>query len=272
MRFSIITANYNGASFLEETLASILSQRQPGIEVECIVVDGGSTDGSHTIIQRFRDEIDHLIIEKDSGPANAINKGLALAGGEFIAWLNADDIYAPDALKRVAQCLEESSGEVAFCFGRCPIIDADGQEIRHGITRFKELFFPFSSRFVHQSINYISQPALFFRRSAFARAGYLREDLVAAWDYEFILRLWRQGRGVCIAGAPLAAFRWHAGSISGRNFSRQFKEEFEAARDDAGLFSPQTLFHYGVRWGIVAAYSAMTGVRKLQSRGREDDR
>ena len=261
MRFSIITANYNSAAFLEETLLSIVSQRQPGVEIECIIVDGGSTDDSHQIIQKFKNEIDHLIIEKDTGPANAINKGLALASGEVIAWLNADDVYSAGALQRVAECFEKSSGDVAFCFGRCPIINEKGEEIRAGITRFKEIFFPVSSRFVYQSINYISQPALFFRKQAFERAGFLREDLVAAWDYEFILRLWREGKGITLPGAPLAAFRWHEGSISGRNFSRQFKEELEAAKNDAGLFSLQTLLHYGVRWGIVAAYYGMSALR-----------
>lgn len=267
MRFSIITPNYNGASFLEETIVSVLNQKQSGLELEYIVVDGGSTDGSHAIIDQYRAAIDHLIIEKDSGPANAINKGLAMATGDVVAWLNADDIYYPDTLKRVAQGFGQSDRQVAFCFGRCPIINDQGGVIREGITAFKEFFFPFSCRFLHQSINYISQPALFFRRSTIASAGYLREDWVAAWDYEFILRLWREGQGKVVPGAPLAAFRWHETSISGQNFSRQFKEEFEAAKEDAGLLSLQTLLHYAVRWGIVAAYSGMSGMRRFQSRG-----
>lgn len=267
MRFSIITANFNSASFLEETLVSIMSQKQPGVELECIVVDGESTDGSHAIIEKYRDSIDHLVIEKDSGPANAINKGLKLATGDIIAWLNADDIYYANTLKRVAECFVQSGEGIAFCFGGCPIINEKGQEIREGITRFKEYFFPYSSRFLYQSINYISQPSLFFRRSALAKVGFLREDLVAAWDYEFILRLWQEGAGKVVPGPPLAAFRWHEASISGQNFTRQFKEEYEAAKNDAGLISLQTLLHYGVRWGIVAAYSTMSGLRKLQGRG-----
>lgn len=267
MRFSIITANYNTGAFLEGTLLSILKQKQPGVELECIVVDGGSTDGSHEIIEKFRGSIDQLVIEKDSGPANAINKGLALATGEVIAWLNADDIYYADTLQRVAQCFAQGGAGVVFCFGGCPIINEEGLEIRAGITGFKEFFFPYSSRFLHQAINYISQPALFFRRSALAKVGFLREDMVAAWDYEFILRLWREGTGKVVPGAPLAAFRWHEASISGQNFSLQFKEEFEAAKNDAGLFSLQTFLHFGVRWGIVAAYSGMSVKRKLQGIG-----
>lgn len=265
MRFSIITANFNGASFLEETITSVLAQQVDGVDLEYIVVDGGSTDGSLAIIEKYRDSIAHLIVEKDNGPANAINKGFTLATGDVVAWLNADDIYQKDCLKRVQQCFTENGDTMAFCFGGCPIINEQGKEIREGITRFKSAFFPYSSRFLYRSINYISQPATFFRGSVRERAGLLREDLVAAWDYDFILRLWGEGKGKYIPGAPLAAFRWHEGSISGRNFSRQFKEEFEAARNDAGLWSVPTLLHYGVRWGIVAAYSCMSCFRRVKN-------
>jgi hypothetical protein len=87
--------------------------------------------------------------------------------------------------------------------------------------------------------------------------------MVAAWDYEFILRLWRCGNTVHIPGAPTAAFRWHEQSISGQNFRIQFQEEYEAARADAGRFSPQTLLHFFVRWGIVGIYSLMAWLKKM---------
>ena len=141
MRFSIITANFNGASFLEETITSVLAQQVDGVDLEYIVVDGGSTDGSLAIIEKYRDSIAHLIVEKDNGPANAINKGFTLATGDVVAWLNADDIYQKDCLKRVQQCFTENGDTMAFCFGGCPIINEQGKEIREGITRFKSAFF-----------------------------------------------------------------------------------------------------------------------------------
>ena len=153
----------------------------------------------------------------------------------------------------------------ALCFGHCPIINEDNQEIRKGITRFKEMFYPISCRFVIQSINYISQPAMVFRRSALEAAGPLRQDLKAAWDYEFILRLWRQGGAVRVARPALANFRWHPGSISGQFFKLQFKEEYEAAVADAGKFSLQALLHWFVRWGIVGCYSLMASRREKAS-------
>ncbi|XCN73552.1 MAG: glycosyltransferase family 2 protein [Candidatus Electrothrix aestuarii] len=268
MRFSIITPSYNSALYLEQTIESVLRQQEgEGVSLEYIVVDGGSTDGSQKIIAQYAEYITHTIIEPDTGPANAINKGLRLASGDVIAWLNADDLYYPRTLERVRQALE-CRPAAAFCFGACPIVDEQGKEIRAGITRFKEFFYPFSSRFTYQCINYLSQPAMFFRRQAVDRAGLLSENMVAAWDYDFILRLWHFGDAVQVAGAPLSAFRWHEGSISGQNFQTQFQEEYLAAQVDAGVLSLQTVLHFFVRWGIVGAYSAMA---QLRARGQQKD-
>ncbi|MCO6401016.1 MAG: glycosyltransferase [Verrucomicrobia bacterium] len=263
MKISLITPNWNGARYLDACLRSIQQQRESGVELEHLVVDGGSTDGSLQIIERYRDSIDQLIVEPDRGPADAINKGFRRATGELVGWLNADDVYYPDTLARVV-AVAEKHPRAAFYFGRCRIVDDADREIRKGITRFKECFFPISSRFTFQCINYISQPATMFRRSAVESAGLLREDLKAAFDYEFFLRLWRKGGAVRIPGPPIAGFRWHSASISGQHFARQFKEEYEAARADAGRFSLQTLLHFGVRWGIVGSYTLMT--RKTRTR------
>ncbi len=253
---TIITANRNGARHLEACLESVIAQRRDGVALEYIVIDGDSDDDSPTIIARHAAGIDHVIREADAGPAAAINKGLRLATGELVGWLNADDRYYPGALRRVVEAFARQPRQ-ALGFGHCPIVDEADTEIRRGITRFKACFFPFSCRFAIQSINYISQPAMVFRRAALTGAGLLREDLQAAWDYEFVLRLWRQGGGFHISGPPLAAFRWHAGSISGQHFRQQFREEYEAAVADAGRYSPQALLHWAVRHGIVGCYVVM---------------
>lgn len=261
MRFTVITPNFNGEAYLEKAVRSVLAQRLSGVELEYILVDGGSTDRSMEIVDRYALQIDRIISEPDSGPAAAINKGLAMATGDILSWLNADDFYFPHALKRAGAVMAKYP-DAPFCFGACPIIDGEEQEIRRAITRFKEAFFPLSSRFTLQCLNYVSQPAMFFRRSAQEKAGMLREDWTAAWDYDFLLRLWRQGRAVRVRGTPLAAFRWHEGSIGGRSFFIQFKEELDAVVQDAGPSAPQTLIHHGVRWGIVGIYLLMAWLRK----------
>lgn len=265
MRCSVVTPNYNGAAFLERTVTSVLAQDGGEVELEYIVVDGGSSDGSLDILERHAGGIARCIVEPDSGPANAINKGLRLATGEIISWLNADDVYFPGALSRVVAVARRHPG-AGMWFGRCPIIDGYDREIRRGITRFKELFFPLSSRFTFQCINYLSQPALFLSRRALDQALPLREDMVAAWDYDFLLRIWRCGPAAFVPGEPLAAFRWHQGSISGRHFRTQFQEELEAVRREVGGLSPQSLIHGLVRWGIVGAYSLMAARRRAIER------
>ena len=266
MTISVIMPNFNGARFLEEAIQSVIRQRDAVGELEFIVVDGGSDDGSRDILQRFDGDIDRVICEPDEGPADAINKGLAVARGDVLGWLNADDCYYPGALSRVRAAMTAQTS-AAHCFGHCAIINEEGVEIRAGITRVKELFFPVSSRFTMQCINYVSQPGTFFRRTAYEAAGPLRMDLTAAWDYEFFLRIWRQGGAVRIKTPALAAFRWHEGSISGQHFGTQFKEEWEAAAMDAGRFSLQALIHLCVRWGIVASYSMMASHRKRVESG-----
>lgn len=256
MKFTVITPSYHSAAYLDRCVRSVLAQRKEDVDLEYIVLDGGSTDGTVEILRGYGDAIDRVISEPDHGPADAINKGFALSTGDVIAWLNADDEYAPGALARVAEVMTRHP-EAPFCFGHCPIIDESGLEIRKGVTGVKRACYPVSSRFTFQCINYISQPAMFFRKSAMEKAGPLRLDLKAAWDYEFLLRLWRQGRGIPISDPPLASFRWTSGSISGQHYRRQFDEEYQVARTDAGRWSPQTLIHFGVKWGIVGMYSLM---------------
>jgi len=261
---TIITPNRNGERFLKRCIESVLQQREEGVNLEYIIMDGGSSDQSLKIVESFGASINQVVSEKDRGPASAINKGFRIARGQCVGWLNADDFYYPGALKRIRDAFLRYPDK-ALCFGHCPIVNEEEVEIRKGITRFKEAFYPVSSRFTIQCINYISQPATMFRRDAVLKAGLLREDLKAAWDYEYILRLWRQGGAFCLPNPPLAAFRWHGGSISGRHFKLQFKEEYDAALADAGRFTPQALIHWLVRWGIVGAYSVMAHQRKNKS-------
>ena len=258
MKISILTPNYNGGRWLARGMDSVLAQElAPGDELEYLFLDGGSTDDSLQIAEARRGRLAALVSEKDAGPADALNKGFRLATGDLIGWLNADDVYRPGALAK-AIAAAKAHPEAAFFFGKCRIVDENGGEIRGFPTLVKNACFPFSSRFLIQCINYVSQPSSWFRRSALlAAGGGLRTDFKAAWDYDLTLRLWKQGGGVRIAGGPLADFQWHPGSISGTHYERQFAEEWRAAAEDAGKYSVQAALHWCVRHGIVACYRIM---------------
>lgn len=256
-RISVITPSFNSEKYIEQTLRTVAMQREEGLEVEHLIMDGGSTDGTAAIVAEYAHCHTKFISSKDAGPADAINKGLAMATGEYLCWLNSDDLYAEHALKRAIETLE-AHPKKAFCFGHCPIVNAEGLEIRRFITGFKEFWYPFSCRFMIRTLNYISQPAMVFRRSAFEVTGPLRTDLKAAWDYDLTLRLWQQGGGVRVKRPEMAYFRWTPQSISGSHYARQFEEEYACVREDAGRWALSTFLHRFVSWGIVFCYTRMT--------------
>lgn len=257
MKITILTPNFNGVRWLAQCMDSVLAQElPPGDELEYILLDGGSTDGSLAIAASRRPRLAALVSEQDAGPADALNKGFRMATGDLVGWLNADDVYRPGALAAAAAAARRHLRAALF-FGRCRIVDEAGRAIRGFPSFVKNACFPFSSRFLIQCLNYVSQPASWFRRRALAAAGGLRTDLKAAWDYDLTLRLWRQGGAARIPGGPLADFRWHPASIGGTHYARQFAEEWRIAAADAGRYSPQAAIHWFVWRGIVASYGLM---------------
>lgn len=108
--FSILTPSLNQVSYVDDAVRSVLAQATD-VDIEYIVVDGGSTDGTVDILERYRDQFAHLIVEPDGGQAAALNRGLALATGEFVAFLNTDDLYLPGALSAAATAFTESGAD-----------------------------------------------------------------------------------------------------------------------------------------------------------------
>ena len=129
---SIVTPSFNQGEFLEDTLKSVLAQAYP--ELEYIVVDGGSTDDSVDIIQRYAEQLDWWVSEADHGQSEAINKGFRQATGELIGWVNSDDLLMPGTLLKVAEAFENNPDAV-LVYGDVDSIDADGQvfnTVRYG--------------------------------------------------------------------------------------------------------------------------------------------
>lgn len=223
---TIVTPCLNGAATLPGALESVRSQGYGG-ELEHVVIDGGSTDGTLEILASAPGV--RFVSEPDRGLSDAVNKGIRLATGDVIGWLNADDLYLPGALDRVGRALAERP-DALWATGPCLIMDDDGNEIRQAVTRYKTFFLRHYRYSLHLVQNFVSCPSTFVRRSAFDRVGLLDERFGYSMDYDLWLRLGRLSPPV-ILDQTLAGFRMAPGSLSMSGFERQFVEHAQNARE-----------------------------------------
>lgn len=228
MKISIVTPSFNQHQFIERTMRSVLSQ-QGEFVLEYIIMDGGSTDGSIEIIQRLAatDSRIHWVSEPDHGQSDAINKGLRLATGDVVAFLNSDDVYYPGTLQAVAQAF--TNAKTQWAYGRCRIINEADQEIRHFTTFYKNILLQWYHYWLLLIVNYVSQPATFWRRSLLTEVGYLNEQEHLAMDYELWCRF-GQKYPAYVIHSYLAGFRYYMTSKSGQHFLQQFTDEYRIAR------------------------------------------
>jgi glycosyltransferase involved in cell wall biosynthesis len=211
---SIVTPSYNMAQYLPDTLDSVLSQDYPNIEY--IVMDGGSSDGTLDILERYQGRL-RYVSAPDKGAADAINQGFALAHGEIIGWLNADDTYLPGAIKTAVHRLLEEP-DVTAVYGHAYWVDEKGAILKPYPTR------SFTPEMLADDC-YICQPACFMRRASFEKAGGLDVSLQSSFDYDLWARLARGG-GLATVPDYLATSRMHSENKTLSDRSRVFREGF----------------------------------------------
>jgi glycosyltransferase involved in cell wall biosynthesis len=200
-RISIVTPSYKQVAFLEQTIQSVLTQDYPSLEY--IIVDGNSGDGSLEVIRKYANRLAWWVSEPDSGQAEAITKGMKHANGEYVAWLNSDDLYLPGSIASAIEALEANPA-VGMVFGDAVTIDERGARINRlafGDWGLEELM----------GFRIICQPAVFMRRNIFRQAG----DLDPTYHYLLDHHLWlRIARLAPIRHVPStwAAARHHPGA------------------------------------------------------------
>jgi glycosyltransferase involved in cell wall biosynthesis len=197
---SIVTPSFNQGSFLEETISSVLAQTyQP---IEYIVIDGGSTDDSVEIIQKYADRLTYWVSEPDRGQSHAINKGLQRSTGAVIGWLNSDDTLMPGTVARVVDAMEQDPMVV---HGSVRLIDADSKTITRPKLAKRNQEFGIET-IVGEGL--VNQPGSFWNRAIMERVGYLNEDLNYIMDFELWVRMALGGaRFLRLGDPPLATYR-----------------------------------------------------------------
>lgn len=253
---SIVTPCLNAAATIGRTLESVASQGYPGIEH--IVVDGGSTDGTLELLAESPEV--KVVTEPDDGLSDAVNKGIALATGDLIGWLNADDWYLPGALAAVGDAADANPRAEWFT-GGCPIVDGGGNEIRGGVTAYKNFLLGHYSFPLYLSQNFISCPATFITASALEAVGPLRLDYSYSMDYDLFLRLARRGDPI-ILGRDLAVFAMAEGTKSMTGFDKQFSEHAEQARAHGEGHPVAVAANSVVSQLIVLAYRLLRFIRR----------
>jgi len=234
-KITIVTPSFNQGRYIDRTIQSVLQQEYPNVEY--IVVDGGSTDETLSVLKRYEGQL-RWISEKDSGQSEAINKGFRLAKGEIVAWLNSDDIYLPGALEKVGKYFAEHS-DVMMVYGEGYMIDqSDAIKSRFPFTEpkfdlWKLIYFG----------DYVLQQSTFFRRSVFDAIELLNESLHYTMDWDLFIRIGKRFR-VDYIPEYLGAIREHGEAKTSVGGVKRFEEIRSIIRKHGVMRYPLSYFNY----------------------------
>ncbi len=228
-RITLVTPSYNQGGFIEETLRSVLLQGYPNLEY--IVIDGGSTDGSVEVIKRYEPHLSHWVSESDRGQSHAINKGIAAGSGEVVGWLCSDDLLAPGALWAIGRHFADHP-DCQWLAGRGDFVSVDTGQVkrrRAGMDSPTALmaFWNYGGRG-----SYLPQPSTFWRRSLWDQVEGLREENHLSMDYELWLRF-EERTDLHVIDDVLSVSRLHADCKTVGQRREQVREMMQCAYDAA---------------------------------------
>lgn len=259
-KITIVTPSFNQGQYLEDALKSVLSQNYPNLEY--LVMDGASRDGSVDIIKKYEKQLAYWISAPDNGQSHAIHRGFERATGEILGWLNSDDVLMPDTLKKIARFWQEHPG-CHFVCGDGQYMSADGN-IEHFYV--KAAAYAYDDLLEFYNDKYLPQPSVFFSRQAYENVG----GLDARWRYGLDLDLWlrlRKDYPLYYLPQLLSKMRVHEESKTCKE-SVLFMRELRAIIQAHSAGSPR-LKRTAVRWGMRRA-EATQACRSAMAFGAED--
>jgi glycosyltransferase involved in cell wall biosynthesis len=238
IKVSIVTPSFNQARYIESTMLSVLEQSY--LNIEYIVMDGGSTDGSVDVIRRYANKLAWWVSEKDKGQTDALNKGFLHAQGEILAWLNSDDTYEPGAVAAAVKYLSEHP-EVGVVYADTNFIDEKGRIIG-GFPAAQTDYRRLRQGYVH-----IPQQATFFRADLWRQVGPLDPDFYFAMDYDLWVRLAKLAPFAYLPGQTWANFRLHTSGKTIAADDRCWPEMLKVHYRDGGSFFAPIVAKYYLR-------------------------
>jgi glycosyltransferase involved in cell wall biosynthesis len=201
---TIVTPSFNQGQFIEETILSVLNQTYKNIQY--IIVDGGSTDKTMEVVNKYGDRIDIIIHENDKGQADAINKGFRLAKGELIGWINSDDILYPDCLEKIVVLYNENSDAAIYYHSINNKID----ELSNVIKTYQHII-PDRNHLLKNNYNVV-QPGSFYNRTLVEKVGFLNIENHYCMDLDLWLSLLKYGSILYTYDKPHSGFRIYSGT------------------------------------------------------------
>jgi len=219
-KITVIIPSLNQGKYIEKTILSLLDQDYPNLEI--IVMDGGSTDSTVSILKKY-DSVLIWFSEKDNGQADAINKGLRISTGEIIGFLNSDDFLLPNSLNLISEHFHDAN--TLWLTGDYIIVDSNDKPIHSFIVGYKRLLRKFSSKNLLLITNFIVQPSTFWRKTLSTQIGCFDESLKFVMDYDYWLRAYNLSKPKIIE-EPISGFRIHKQSKGGSQYKNQFREEY----------------------------------------------
>lgn len=224
-RISLITPTYNQSNFIEATILSVLNQDYPNLEY--IIMDGGSTDRTVSILKKYEDKI-KWISKKDRGQSDALNRGLKQITGDIVGFLNSDDLLEENSLTTIAKYFQENRN-IHWVTGKCNIIDENSNKVRSFIREYKNFFLKYIRNYkILHILNFIAQPSTFWRREIIKDIGLFNEAYHYSMDYEYWIRISKKYT-LGFIDRNISSFRVHPKSKSTQNLSKQLKESYNIA-------------------------------------------
>lgn len=210
-QITIVTPSFNQGRFIEMTIQSVLNQTYK--DIQYIIVDGGSTDETMEVIEKYRDKIDIIIHEKDKGQTDAINKGFRLAKGELVGWINSDDILYPNCVEKIVTLYKNNPKASIYYYSINNIIDENGN-----LLETYQHIIPNRNHLLNINWNVIQQGS-FYKTEIVRKVNYLDDTIYYCMDLDLWLKLLQYEPIVHISDGPQAAFRKHSESktINGIN-------------------------------------------------------